>query len=47
MAGINVARRFCRNTNITSTTSTMASASATATSWMEARTKGVESELTK
>ncbi len=47
MAGIKVARRFCKNTNMTITTSTMASPSAATTSWMEARTKGVESELTK
>ena len=47
MAGIKVARKFCKNTNITSTTSTMASPSALSTSSIEARTKGVESELTK
>ena len=47
MAGISVARKFCKNTNITITTRIMASPSALTTSLMEARTKGVESELTK
>ncbi len=47
MAGISVARKFCRNKNITSVTSTMASARVLTTSCSEARTKGVVSELTK
>ena len=47
MAGIIVARKFCRKMNITMTTRIMASPSALTTSLMEARTKGVESELTK
>ena len=45
MAGMSVARRFCRNRNITSTTSKIASPRATTTSLIEARTNGVESEL--
>ena len=43
IAGISVARRFCRNTNITSTTSAMASNSVLTTSAMEMRTKVTES----
>ena len=46
MAGISVARRFCRKMNITSVTSTMASARVLTTSSMDARTNGVLSELT-
>ena len=46
MAGISVARKFCRKMNITSVTSTMASASVLTTSLIEARTNGVLSELT-
>ncbi len=47
IAGIKVARKFCKKMNITITTSSMASAKALTTSSIEARTKGVESELTK
>jgi hypothetical protein len=43
MAGISVARKFCRKMYITSTTSSMASASAFTTSSMDALTKGVVS----
>ena len=46
MAGISVARRFCMNRNITSTTSTIASIKAFTTSSMEVLTKGVESITT-
>ena len=45
--GMKVARQFCRKMNMTRATSTMASASVLSTSLIEARTKGVESELTK
>ena len=45
MAGIMVARKFCKKIYITITTSSMASASVLTTSVIEARTNGVESEL--
>ncbi len=43
MVGMSVARKFCRNRNITRKTSTIASASVFTTSSMERRTKGVVS----
>ena len=44
-AGIKVARQFCKNTYITTTTNTMASSSVFKTSSTEALTKGVLSWL--
>ncbi|MNV78202.1 hypothetical protein D3C71_1716810 [compost metagenome] len=41
IAGIKVARRFCRNRNITTTTSTIASIRVWMTPSMETRTNGV------
>src|ERR1700743_2974323 len=41
MAGISVARQFCRKTYITSTTRAMASISVTTTSWIDRRMKVV------
>ncbi len=43
IVGINVARKFCRNTYMTMNTSTIASNRVFSTSSMETRTKGVVS----